>query len=148
MVRVVRSKASEEAYRRSQYGLWFGYWRCNPHRFAIEYLGMTWLKMFQCILLNIILRFNYAMIIASRGFGKTMLVAAAICIKCILYPGTQVVVTSGARGQAVNVLKKIVETFVPNSDNLRGEIKDWNLTTAGAPIIFWSGSTVNVATAN
>ena len=148
MTRVVRSKASEEAYRRSQYELWFGYWRCNPHRFAIEYLGMTWLKMFQCILLNIILRFNYAMIIASRGFGKTMLVAAAICIKCILYPGTQVVVTSGARGQAVNVLKKIVEVFVPNSDNLRGEIRDWNLTTAGAHIIFWNGSTVNVATAN
>ena len=148
MTFMARSQAEEEKNRRRQYDLWFGYWRCNPHRFATEYLNMTWLKTFQKILLNVILSFSYVMIIASRGFGKTLLVAAAICVKCILYPGTQVVVASGARGQAVNVLKKIVNEFVPNSDNLRLEIDEWSMVASSAHINFKNGSTVTVATAN
>lgn len=60
---------AESKYRRIQLGMakWAGFYRENPHRFAIEYFGMTWMAWFQQILLVMICKFTYTMIIASRG---------------------------------------------------------------------------------
>ena len=82
-------------YERVMEGMerWVSFYRANPHRFAVDYLGMTWMRPFQKILLNIILKFTYQMIIASRGMGKTMIVAAAICVKAILYPGIEIIIS-------------------------------------------------------
>ena len=101
----------------------------------------------QQVLINLILRFTYAMIIASRGFGKSMIVAAAICVKCILYPGLQVVIVAGNRGQSINVINKIIEEFMPASENLRNEIGSYKSTPAEAYIHFKNGSIVKVVTA-
>lgn len=128
-------------------GIWTSFYRCHPHRLAIEYFGMTWLTRVQQILLNLILNFTYAMIIASRGFGKSMIVAAAICIKCVLYPGIQVVIVAGNRGQSINVINKIIEQFMPASYNLRNEIESYKSTPADAHINFKNGSIVKVVTA-
>lgn len=128
-------------------GIWTSFYRCHPHRFAKEYLGMTWMTRAQQILINLILRFTYAMIIASRGFGKSMIVAAAICVKCILYPGLQVVIVAGNRGQSINVINKIIEEFMPASENLRNEIGSYKSTPAEAYIHFKNGSIVKVVTA-
>ncbi len=128
-------------------GIWTSFYRANPHRFAIDYLGMTWLTPIQQVILNIILKFTYAMIIASRGFGKTMLVAAAICIRSILYPHTEIVIAAGNRGQSLNVLTKITEKFLPASPNLQSEIANYKTTPADAFIQFKNGSVVKVVTA-
>lgn len=76
---------------------WVSFYRENPHRLAIDYFGMRWLAVFQQILLYLIVKFTYVMIIASRGMGKSQIVAAAICVKCTLYPGLQVTVAAGVR---------------------------------------------------
>lgn len=127
--------------------IWISFYRANPQRFAIDYLGMRWMRPFQQILLVIILYFTYSMIIASRGMGKTMIVAAAICVKCILYPGTKVVIAAGNRGQGLNLINKIVEEFMPNSPNLQAEIKEYKNNQAQAEIVFENGSVVKVVTA-
>ena len=127
--------------------IWVSFYRSNPHRFAIDYLGMRWMRPFQHILLWIILKTTYSMIIASRGMGKTMIVAAAICVKCILYPGTKVVIAAGNRGQGINLINKIIDDFMPNSPNLQSEIKDYKNSQSQAEIVFENGSFVKVVTA-
>lgn len=128
-------------------GVWTSFYREHPHRFAKEYLGMSWMTRVQQLLLNIILSFTYSMIIASRGFGKTMIVAAAICVKAILYPGVEIVIAAGNRSQSINVINKIIEIFMPASQNLQNEISAWKSTQAEAYVKFHNGSIVKVVTA-
>lgn len=127
--------------------VWISFYRANPHRFAIDYLNMRWLRPFQQILLVIMIEFTYVMIIASRGMGKTQITAAAICVYCILYPGASVVIAAGNRGQSINVLRKIVEEFMPRSSNLCLEIAEYKVHQSEAYIKFQNGSVVRVVTA-
>ena len=142
-----RNSISRDGKIREGLGIWTAFYRANPHRFAVDYLGMRWMTPIQKIILNLILKFTYALIIASRGMGKTMLVAAAICVKCILYPGIQVVIAAGNRGQSINVLNKIIDEYLPNSVNLQNEIETYKATPADAYITFKNGSIVKVVTA-
>lgn len=50
-------------------GVWTSFYRANPHRFVKEYLGIN-LKLFQCILLYMMMHNHYFMYLASRGQGK------------------------------------------------------------------------------
>ena len=125
-------------------GFMTAYFRDNPHRFALEYLNIK-LRTFQKILLYVMMHMNYFMFTASRGIGKTYLVALFATIRCILYPGTKIVVASGTIKQASEVLLKITEDFCKLHDwgsaNLRNEI-DWKETHIGqneATIKFNSG---------
>lgn len=45
-----------------------GYYRANPHRFCEEVLGIH-LKLFQKILLWVMMHYNYTMYLAARGQG-------------------------------------------------------------------------------
>ncbi len=128
-------------------GIWTSFYRANPHRLLIDYFGMTWLRPFQQILINIILKYTYCMIFASRGMGKSQVGAAAIVADCTLRPNLKVTISAGNRGQSTNVIKKIVDEFMPRSPNLRNEISDWNTTPSNAFIQWKNGSMVSVATA-
>lgn len=65
---------------------WAGYYRCNPHRFARDYLHLD-LHLFQKILL-IMMNINVVFVfIGARGVGKTFLSSIFCVIRCILYPG-------------------------------------------------------------
>lgn len=142
-------QATQTKYERIQAGLqkWTAFYRANPHRFGIDYLGMTWMATFQQILINVFFKFNYAMVIASRGMGKSQIVAAALCIYCILYPGTQVVIAAGVRSQSLNVLNKIIDEFYPKSQNLQNEIASFKIVPSEAYIKFKNGSIIKVVTA-
>jgi len=129
-------------------GIWTSFYRENPHRFALDYFGMSWLKPFQQILIVLCMKFTYIMIIASRGMGKSQLSAAVCCIKCVLYPKIKICIAAGKRGQSVNVLNKIVEDFMPRSQNLRNEILKYNVSPSDAFIMFKNGSTIKVVTAS
>jgi len=126
---------------------WCSYYRSNPHRFAKDYLGVT-LKWFQKVLLvmmNITTNFIY---IASRGQGKTYLVALFCVIRCILYPGTTVCVASRTRKQAAIVVSKIKDIFMPASENLRLEIKDIITSQYETVVQFKNTSRIIVVTAS
>lgn len=124
------------------------FYRANPHRFVADFLHIN-LRWFQKIII-------YAMgvnpafcMIASRGLGKTFLIAVFCCVMCVLYPGTQIRIASGTRGQAINVLDKIQTELLPRSRELRMELDgDVHKTQADAYISFKNGSMIKVVTAS
>lgn len=125
------------------------FYRANPHRFAKDYLHLD-LHLFQQI---IIFMMNYStnfIFLASRGIGKSFLLAVFCCIRCILYPGSKVVVTAKTRAQAYEVIDKIEKELMPKSALLRSEIniKKSSFTVAGGTVMFWNNSYIQVVTAN
>ena len=125
------------------------FYRTHPHLFARDYLHLE-LAMFQKILL---IMMNYCTIfifIASRGLGKSFLSAVFCVVRCILWPGTKIVIASGRRGQAINVLEKVQQELLYRSNELRLEI-DWKNTKINgtdAIIQFKNGSFIKVVTAS
>jgi hypothetical protein len=128
-------------------GIWCSYYRANPHRFCEDYLNIH-LKLFQKILIFLMNWSNYFMYIASRGQGKSYLVAIFACVRCILYPETQICIAAKNRSQSINVLEKITTLLMPNSANLRNEIDNYNTKGQDAYISFKNGSRIKVVTAN
>lgn len=80
--------------------------------------------------------------------GKSFLIAVFCCIRCILYPGTIVVVSSKTRKQAIGVLEKVMDILAPTSPNLKNEIKCMIVNQSDAYIEFHNTSMIKVATAN
>ena len=79
--------------------IWGSYYRENFDIFVTEYLQFDFLKWFQTMLLVMMNRARVFLWIAARGMGKSFLIAIFVVGRCILYPGTKVVITSGTRGQ-------------------------------------------------
>lgn len=127
--------------------IWCSFYRANPQRFCADYLNIH-LKLFQKILIFLMFWSNYFIYIASRGQGKTFLIAIFSVCRCILYPETQICIASKARTQSINVLEKITTILMPNSANLRMEIEDWSTKGQDAYIKFRNGSRIKVVTAN
>ena len=146
--------ASSNQSRRSQViegmAIWGSYYRENIDIFVEEYLQLDFLKWFQTALLVMMDRSRTFLWIAARGMGKSFLIAIFVVIRCILYPGTKVVITSGTRGQSINVLEKIQTELMPVSPNLRNEIdmSDTKFSGQDAKIMFKNSSYIKVVTAS
>lgn len=122
-----------------------GYYRANPHRFNEEALGIHQ-KLFQKILIWVMMHFYYFMFCAVRGIGKTWVIALFCVDRCILYPGTKVVVTSNTLRQANEVLLKIQDDFMKRSPFLCNEIEKCNIGQNDATIMFKNGSWIKTRT--
>ncbi len=128
---------------------WGTYYRYNPDMFARDYLHLR-LRRFQKILLVMMFWSNVFVFIAARGLGKTFLSAIYCVTRCILYPGTRVIIASGTRGQAINVLEKILYELKPSSPELAAEIneKETKVNGTNAIIVFNNTSSIKVVTAS
>lgn len=124
------------------------FYRYNPHRFAEDYLHIT-LRLFQKFLLVMMNLCTSFVFIACRGLGKTFLIAIFCCVRGILYPGTKIVLVSGTRGQAMQILSKIMLEIRPHSPELALEIDDRQTKMNGtdAVVVFKNGSFIKVVTA-
>ena len=80
--------------------------------------------------------------------GKSFLLSIFCCVRCILYPGTLIVIASKSRGQALEIIEKIVTILMPNSDNLKREIKDKSISPINAYVDFHNGSRIKIITSN
>lgn len=129
--------------------LWASYYRSNPHEFVKDYLHIE-LKLFQKILIIMMNWSSTAVFIGSRGIGKTFLSAIYCVVRCVLYPGTKICIASGTRGQALNVLEKIMTELVPRSAELKAEIDDKasRFNGTNAQIMFHNSSYIKVVTAS
>lgn len=127
------------------------YYRERPHEFAKDYLNLD-LKPFQKILLYMMFHYDIVSVIACRGIGKSFIIAVYAVIKCILYPNSQVCVTSVKLKQATEVLKKITNDLCVRhewgSDLLNAEIKKAVLAGQDPTIIFHNGSFIYAVAAN
>ena len=128
-------------------GLWTAYYRARPHKFAEDYLHLD-LKLFQKILLVAMNISTIFIMIAARGIGKSFLSAVFCVIRCILYPGTKICIASGTRGQAINVLEKVLLELKPLSKELELEIddKETRINGTNAQIVFKNRSYIKVVT--
>lgn len=148
---MVAGKAKTRAQRVIEgMAVWGSYYRENIDIFVKEYLQLDFLKWFQLSLLVMMNRARVFLWIAARGMGKSFLIAIFVAVRCILYPGTKVVITSGTRGQSLNILEKIQTELMPRSPNLRNEI-DLNATKFSgqdAKIMFKNTSYIKVVTAS
>lgn len=126
--------------------IWASFYRANPHRFARDYLGLK-LKKFQQIILNEMFRKVNSIYLASRGGGKSFLLAIFCVCYCILYPGTTICLASKTRGQAIEIIDKIQTILMPLSANLRSEIGEIKSNQAESFVGFKNGSIIKVVTA-
>ena len=122
------------------------YYRRNLHRFATEYLGLK-LHWYQMILLYFMGVSNLFVVVASRATAKSFIIAVYSVCKAILYPGSNIVLTSGTRGQAGLIIsKKIIGELMPRSARLRAEIDNWSTSESNAFVSFHNHSTIVVVT--
>ncbi|WP_297419589.1 terminase family protein [Clostridium sp.] len=131
--------------------IWTAYYRSRPDKFAEEYLGI-YLKPFQKVILYCMIHYNYSMFLASRGLGKTFLTALYCVIRCILYPGTKIIIASGQKSQAMKVVTEKVPELIQMSKTgmLKREIKGsirTNMNTDDPNLEFLNGSWIKVVAA-
>lgn len=124
-------------------------YRKNPHLFARDYLHLE-LRLFQKILLIMMNVCTSTVMIGARGIGKTFLCAVFCVTRCILYPGTKICIASGKRGQAIQVLEKVVHELMQRSPELRAEInmRMTHINGSDAAVAFINGSYMKVVTAS
>lgn len=127
---------------------WIAFYRANPHRFAKDYLHLD-LRAFQQELLYMMNWSEKSSVIASRGAGKSYILAIYCVIRAILYPGSKIVIAAGVRSQSMNVLDKIMLELKPESPELAAEINEKETTLNGtrAQIVFKNTSYIKVVTA-
>ncbi len=126
---------------------WANYYRHNVARFAEEYLHLN-LKLFQKILLTMMMWATVFVFIGTRGIGKSFLSAVYVVTRCILYPGTKCCIASSTRGQSVNIIEKIQTELIPNSPELKAEIAEIKVNGTEARVIFKNSSFIKVVTAS
>lgn len=128
---------------------WASYYRENPDVFVEEYLHIK-LRLFQKILITLMFLSTTFVWVAARGQGKSFLSAVYCCARAILYPGTRICIASGTRGQAQNVIEKIIQELKPRSAELRSEINDKETKMNGTSCIvtFNNSSVIKVVTAS
>lgn len=142
----VREIARDKEQKIMQTVAWrCAYYRANPERFVEEVLGIH-LKLFQKILIWAMMHYNYFMFIAARGMSKTWLTALFCVVRCILYPGSKIVVCSGTLKQANGVLLKIQDELMKMSPILCSEIDKCNIGLNDAIIMFKNGSWITSRT--
>lgn len=125
------------------------YYRANPSRFIEDFIPGLKLKFFQKILLWMMANQIMGYIVASRGLGKTYILAMFGVWKAILFPNSLIVCSSYTLKQGQDTLKKIIEDFMPRSGLLRNEIDSWSLRgdSSGSYIKFKNGSIIRVVVA-
>jgi len=123
-----------------------GYYRANPQRFCEEFLSIH-LKLFQKILIWAMMHYDAFYFIASRGLGKTYLVALFAVCRCILYPGSKIVCCSYTFKQGKEIILKITDDFMQKSSLLRNEISKVSTGQNDCFVYFKNGSWIRVVVA-
>lgn len=76
---------------------WTQYFRSNPHRFITDYLNLP-LFIYQMIIIFMFDKYNYNMLLCSRGAGKTYITAVYACCRSILYPHSKIIIGASTKG--------------------------------------------------
>jgi hypothetical protein len=127
---------------------WSTFFKRNLHRFAMDYLGIR-LHLYQIIMLYLMGVNYFICVIASRASAKSFIIALYSCCKCILYPGSKIVLASGTKGQAkLLVSEKIQQELMGMSPRLRSEIRKVVENQSETVVSFWNKSTITVVVAN
>ena len=89
----------------------------NPENFQLFF--------YQRVFLRAVMRHRYAYATFPRAYSKSFLSVLILMIRCILYPGSHLFVTTGGKEQAAGIAKEKVEELCKLIPGIRNEI-NWN----------------------
>ncbi|MGN4822220.1 terminase large subunit domain-containing protein [Bacillus cereus group sp. MYBK139-2] len=143
----VKRKSSHPNPNKTREGFkkWTAFYRDNPHRFAKEYLGVN-LFLYQILLLWAMNKYSFFMYIAARGQGKSYIIAVYCVIRAILFPSSNIVLSSGTKGQARLIITEKIFALKNNSKNVEREIKEFKTSANECYVVFRNGSKITAVT--
>lgn len=128
--------------------LWSTFFRRNLHRFVMDYLGIA-LHWYQAIMIYLMGICTFIVVVACRAAAKSFIIALFCCCRCILYPGSQWVITSATKGQSkLIVSEKIKNELMRMSPVLRDEIESIKDNQNEVIVYFKCKSTITIVPAS
>ena len=108
---------------------YIAFWREYPDLF-VEFLcgdNPQNFKLFfyQRVFLRAVIRYRYAYATFPRAYSKSFLSVLILIIRCTLFPGSHLFVTTGGKEQAAGIAKEKVEELCKLIPGIRNEI-DWS----------------------
>ena len=115
----------------------------NPHKFHFYF--------YQRIFLRIVMRHRYVYATFPRAYSKSFLSMMALMLRCILYPGSQLFVTTGGKEQAASITIAKIEEICKLIPALNNEI-NWDRGVSkkskdDVKYVFKNGSTIDILAA-
>lgn len=124
------------------------FFRRNYHRFAMDYLGLE-LYEYQALTLYQMGINDMTVIVACRAAAKSFIIALYACIRCILYPGTKILLSSATKKQAnLIVTEKIKNELMDWSPMLAREVETIKDNDNNTVVYFKNRSKITVVVAN
>ncbi|QSF43528.1 terminase large subunit domain-containing protein [Paenibacillus tianjinensis] len=141
-------KLSKDQKMRNGIKTWAGFYRSNIHRYIEDYFGVR-LHTFQKIILFMMSKNSFFLWWASRGIGKSFIVALYCLAMGSLKPGIPIVVASGTKNQARAVITlKIDKELRLKYPNIAREIKTVKTGSDECVVIMHNGSTISAVASN
>ena len=106
---------------------------------------------YQRIFIRVVMRHRYVYATFPRAYSKSFLSMMVLMLRCILYPGAELFVTTGGKEQAASITAAKIEEICRLIPALENEI-NWDRgktrkTKDNVEYVFKNGSKINVLTA-
>ena len=146
-----RLKAAVEVGRQ-----YIAFWREYPDIFVDFLCGDNpenfHLYFYQRVFLRAVIRHRYAYATFPRAYSKSFLSVLILMLRCVLFPGAHLFVTTGGKEQAAGIAKEKAEELCKLIPGLRNEI-DWSRGASKASknmveYIFKNGSKLDIIAAS
>lgn len=131
------------------------YWREYPDKFVDFLCGSNpenfHLFFYQRVFLRAVMRHRYAYATFPRAYSKSFLSVLVLMIRCVLYPGSHLFVTTGGKEQAAGIAREKAEEIYKLIPGMKNEI-DWSRGATKASknmveYIFKNGSKLDIIAA-
>lgn len=145
-----RIKAQKELLRK-----YIAYWREYPDMFVEFLCGSNpenfHLFFYQRMFLRAVMRHRYAYATFPRAYSKSFLSVLVLMLRCVLYPGSHLFVTTGGKEQAAGIAREKAEEICKLIPGMKNEI-DWSRGATKASknmveYIFKNGSKLDIIAA-
>ena len=134
---------------------YIAYWREYPDMFVEFLCGSNPenfnLFFYQRLFLRAVIRHRYAYATFPRAYSKSFLSVLILMLRCVLYPGAHLFVTTGGKEQAAGIAREKAEELCKLIPGLKNEI-DWSRGASKASknmveYIFKNGSKLDIMAA-
>ena len=148
---------SEERIKsqKKQLRQYIAFWREYPDIFVDFLCGSNpenfHLFFYQRVFLRAVMRHRYAYATFPRAYSKSFLSVLVLMLRCILYPGSHLFVTTGGKEQAAGIAREKAEEICKLIPGIKNEI-DWSRGASKASknmveYIFKNGSKLDIMAA-
>ena len=134
---------------------YIAYWREYPDMFVEFLCGSNpenfSLFFYQRCFLRAVMRHRYAYATFPRAYSKSFLSVLVLMLRCVLYPGSHLFVTTGGKEQASNIAREKAEELCKLIPGLKNEI-NWERgktksSKDNVEYIFKNGSVLDIMAA-